>query len=70
MNTTSKVVTGFVTGTIVGAALGILLAPEKGTKTRAAITGKIKDMSETLDKNYIQAKKMLGLEKTKKEHVS
>jgi gas vesicle protein len=40
MTNTGKIATGVLVGTVLGAALGLLLAPKKGSKTRALIADK------------------------------
>ena len=37
MNSTSKVLVSFLAGAAIGGALGILLAPDKGSETRRKI---------------------------------
>jgi gas vesicle protein len=44
----SKVLVGFLVGAIVGGALGILLAPDKGTETRRKILEKGNDIGDSL----------------------
>lgn len=61
MTNASKIVTGFIAGTVLGTALGILIAPKKGSKTRVMLTDKAKELSDTVSKNYSKAKDMLGL---------
>jgi len=51
-NDTKKVIGALLVGTIVGAAIGILFAPAKGTKTRATITDKAEDLTETLKDKF------------------
>ena len=65
MTTTGKILSGFILGTAVGAAIGVLYAPKKGYKTRKLIADKANDMKHSAEKTYHQAKEMLGLEKTK-----
>ena len=48
MNSTSKILLGFVAGAAIGGALGILLAPDKGSETRRKIVEKGSEMSESL----------------------
>lgn len=50
MNTTGKIITAMVAGAALGAILGVLLAPDKGSEIRKKIneegkkiTGKLKD---------------------------
>lgn len=47
-STTSKVVGSLVAGAAVGLAAGILLAPEKGKKTRAKLMEDAKDLTSKL----------------------
>jgi gas vesicle protein len=44
----SKVLVGFLVGAIVGGALGVLLAPDKGTETRRKILEKGNDIGDSL----------------------
>ena len=44
----SKVLVGFLVGAVVGGALGILLAPDKGTETRRKILEKGNDIGDSL----------------------
>ncbi len=46
----SKIVGALVTGAAVGLAAGILLAPEKGKKTRAKLMEDAKDLADKLKK--------------------
>jgi gas vesicle protein len=45
---TSKVIMGFLVGAAVGGALGILLAPDKGSETRRKIKEKGADFGESI----------------------
>ena len=45
---TSKVIMGFLVGAAVGGALGILLAPDKGSETRRRIKEKGADFGESI----------------------
>jgi gas vesicle protein len=47
-----KVVLGVLAGVAVGAVLGILLAPEKGSVTRSQILGKGEDYADRLSKKF------------------
>jgi hypothetical protein len=44
----SKVIIGFLAGAIVGGALGILLAPDKGSETRRKIIEKGNDIGDSI----------------------
>jgi gas vesicle protein len=44
----SKVFIGFLVGAVVGGALGILLAPDKGTETRRKILEKGNDIGDSI----------------------
>ena len=44
----SKVLVGFLVGAAVGGALGILLAPDKGTETRRKIIEKGSDIGDSI----------------------
>lgn len=46
---TKKVVVGVLAGLAAGAALGILFAPEKGSRTRRTILRKGEDLYDTLN---------------------
>jgi len=47
MNTT-KILIGFIAGAAVGAAIGILFAPEKGVETRRKISEQGNDLADNL----------------------
>ena len=49
-NVTGKVIGGILIGTVIGAALGILFAPQDGTKTRNKLTTGAKDMADDVVK--------------------
>jgi len=48
MNNNSKILLGFLVGAAVGGALGILLAPDKGSETRRRIVEKGNDLGDSL----------------------
>jgi gas vesicle protein len=45
---TSKTLLGFIAGAAVGAALGILFAPDKGTETRRKISEQSNDLADNI----------------------
>jgi gas vesicle protein len=47
-NSSTKIILGFLAGAAVGAALGILFAPDKGTETRKNLRNKIKDLEDQI----------------------
>jgi gas vesicle protein len=46
MNTTAKIITGLLIGTVIGAVTGLLMAPASGKKTRKDITRKSKKIAK------------------------
>jgi hypothetical protein len=48
MNNNSKILLGFLVGAAVGGALGILLAPDKGSETRRKIVEKGNEVGDSL----------------------
>ena len=48
----SKVLLGFAAGAAIGAALGLLFAPDKGTETRRKIAEKSNDMADSLKDKF------------------
>jgi gas vesicle protein len=44
----SRVIIGFLVGAVVGSALGILLAPDKGSETRKKIIEKGNDIGDSI----------------------
>ena len=54
--TNSKVLWGFLAGAAIGGALGILLAPDKGTETRRKIREKGSDISDAVKDKFNDVK--------------
>ena len=52
MNNTTKSIIAFAAGTAVGAALGILFAPEKGEELRKKIADTAKDQLRKAKENF------------------
>lgn len=50
MNETGKIIGAMFIGALVGAALGVLFAPEKGSTTRSEIADGVKDLVNDLKK--------------------
>ena len=69
MTNTGKIATGFVLGTVLGTTLGLLFAPNKGTKTRAMIAEKAKGIGQSVSHNYTKAKDLIGMNKTKEKEA-
>lgn len=55
-----KVLTGLLTGFVAGAALGVLFAPDKGSKTRKKIVKKSAEMTGELTENLEEAASYLN----------
>jgi gas vesicle protein len=52
MNSSSKVILALLGGVAIGAALGILFAPEKGSETRQKIADKAKEFGEKTKQKF------------------
>lgn len=64
MNNAGKMLTALVTGVAIGAVLGILFAPDKGTETRKKIAERGKKFSEGIKERFHNGKeKFEGLKK-------
>jgi len=48
MSNSSKILIGFIAGAAIGGALGILMAPDKGSETRRRIVEKGNDLGDSL----------------------
>lgn len=51
-STTGKIILAAVTGVVVGAALGILFAPDKGSETRSRLIKKTKGLGSGLKNKF------------------
>lgn len=49
---TSRILLGFAAGAAIGAALGILFAPDKGTETRRRISEKSGDVADSIKDKF------------------
>ena len=47
-NGTAKVIGAVIAGTVAGLVLGVLFAPDKGSKTRSRLAGSAKDLADDL----------------------
>jgi gas vesicle protein len=48
MNSTSKILLGFIAGAAIGGALGILLAPDSGSETRRKLAEKGSEIGDSI----------------------
>jgi gas vesicle protein len=48
MNTTAKVLSGFLAGAAIGTITGILIAPDKGSNTRKKLQDESKQLSDDI----------------------
>ena len=51
-NNSGKVIGALLLGAVIGGALGILFAPDKGSETRKRIAGKAGDLSDSLKEKF------------------
>jgi gas vesicle protein len=56
MNTRGKVLIALGVGVTIGAALGVLFAPEKGTVTRQKLNGQGKKFTDSFKEKFRKAK--------------
>jgi len=62
MNTTTKIITGFLAGASLGILTGILIAPNSGKKTREQIADKTKDLKNRMVGSYDEVKRAYNKE--------
>lgn len=68
MKNTSNVLIGLLAGLAAGAALGILLAPDKGSETRDKLSQSLKDLGDNI--RDLAADQIQKLTETKRQIVS
>jgi len=56
MNSTGKILVGIAAGAAVGALLGVLFAPDKGSETRRKIKERGKKISDDLQEKFAKGK--------------
>jgi gas vesicle protein len=57
MNTVGKIAVGFLAGASLGILAGILIAPDKGKKTRDKLVDKSKDMKDWMSDSFDDVRK-------------
>lgn len=60
MNNTTKMVLGVAGAAAIGVAIGMLLAPEKGSETRKKIGDSVKDIADQLSEFFAAGKEELS----------
>jgi len=63
---TSKILTALVVGAAVGAVLGILYAPDKGSETRKKVNEEGKKMSDAIKNKFNEVKEKMASAKDDK----
>ncbi len=69
-NDTGKVIGALLIGVLAGAALGVLFAPDKGSKTRSKIAGGAKDITEGLKKKIMDEVNALRIKAEELENLA
>ena len=65
MKDTSKILMALGAGLVIGGALGVLLAPDKGSETRHKIADETKKLADRLNRKIRQGKERLQEEFSK-----
>jgi len=60
MNNSGKILTALVVGAAVGAVLGILYAPDKGSETRKKVSEEGKKMSDAIKNKFNEMKEKMN----------
>jgi gas vesicle protein len=60
MNNSGKIIAAFIIGAAVGAAFGILYAPDKGSETRKKINEEGKKMSDAIKDKFNKMKEKMN----------
>ena len=74
MNDTTKILIAFAAGTVVGTALGILFAPDKGAETRRKIAEEGKKIAGAMKNKFMAGKEKfdnlkVGIRQSAKEEI-
>lgn len=67
MNSTTKIIGGFLAGAALGVATGLLMAPDSGKRTRKKIMDKSKEVGDQVAKSV--AKTLEGVKSTYNQKV-
>lgn len=67
MNTTTKIIGGFLAGAALGVATGLLMAPDSGSRTRKKIIDRSKEVGDQVAKSV--AKTLEGVKSTYNQTV-